>query len=255
MTGMRGYAMDRESSPSTLNKPPGPYVKCNMNDYNNHNGLSFGDADGKARVRLKVLGISYSQIQSGAYAMILAETDGPMRLPVVVGGLEAQSIAIKLEGIIPPRPMTHDLFVSLMHAYGLQLLEVFIYKFEDGIFSSELTFMDRDGSEARLDARTSDAIAIAMRCGAPIFTTRAIMDETGFTMEAVSQSPEDTGDTEQPPAQPESQASRLADLKQALARAIEEEAYEEASRLTRLINEIEAANTPDNSENDVPAKE
>lgn len=130
----------------------------------NHNpNISSSGTD---RVELKVLGISYSQIQSGAYALILAEANGPMRLPVVVGGMEAQSIAIKLEGIIPPRPMTHDLFASLMHAYGLQLLEVYIYNFEDGIFSSELTFIDREGNEVKLDARTSDAIAISMphRC-------------------------------------------------------------------------------------------
>ena len=98
--------------------PNRPYLQ--MND--NHNkDISPSGID---KVELKVLGISYSQIQSGAYALILAEANGPMRLPVVVGGMEAQSIAIKLEGIIPPRPMTHDLFASLMHAYGLQLMEV-----------------------------------------------------------------------------------------------------------------------------------
>ena len=86
-----------------------------MADYNNNDMGS----DRSARVRLKVLGISYSQIQNGAYALILAQTDGPYRIPVVVGQAEAQSIAIKMEGIVPPRPMTHDLFASLAHAYGL----------------------------------------------------------------------------------------------------------------------------------------
>lgn len=192
---------------------------------------------GDQRVQLKVLGISYSQIQSGAYALVLAEVNGPMRLPVVVGGMEAQSIAIKLEGIIPPRPMTHDLFSSLMHAYGLQLVEVSIYKFEDGIFSSELTFIDRDGVEVRLDARTSDAIAISMRTNAPIYTTRAILDETGFTMEAFTES----NDIGQSTVEDSTEAteSRLKSLREALAKAIEEEAYEEASRLTREINKIE----------------
>lgn len=208
-----------------------------MND--NHNqDISPSGTD---RVELKVLGISYSQIQSGAYALILAEANGPMRLPVVVGGMEAQSIAIKLEGIIPPRPMTHDLFASLMHAYGLQLVEVYIYKFEDGIFSSELTFIDRTGNEVKLDARTSDAIAISMRTGAPIFTTQAILAETGFTMESISHD----GDGQPSingPEEIEEEASnetRLATLRKALAKAIEEEAYEEASRITSEINELE----------------
>lgn len=189
---------------------------------------------GDNRVELKVLGISYSQIQSGAYALVLAEVNGPMRLPVVVGGMEAQSIAIKLEGIIPPRPMTHDLFSSLMHAYGLQLVEVSIYKFEDGIFSSELTFIDRDGMEVSLDARTSDAIAIAMRTNAPIYTTRAILDETGFTMEALTEA----GEGHQSSTSDDNE-TRLKSLREALAKAIEEEAYEEASRLTREISKLE----------------
>lgn len=195
------------------------------------------------RIELKVLGISYSQIQSGAYALILSEVNGPMRLPVVVGGMEAQSIAIKLEGIIPPRPMTHDLFASLMHAYGLQLLEVYIYNFEDGIFSSELTFIDRAGNEVKLDARTSDAIAISMRTGAPIFTTREILTETGFTMDSISHPDEDnsggTGEDNIEEQEAETKEARLASLREALAKAIEEEAYEEASRITREINNLE----------------
>ena len=209
-----------------------------MND--NHNqDISPSGTD---RVELKVLGISYSQIQSGAYALILAEANGPMRLPVVVGGMEAQSIAIKLEGIIPPRPMTHDLFASLMHAYGLQLMEVYIYKFEDGIFSSELTFIDRTGNEVKLDARTSDAIAISMRTGAPIFTTQAILAETGFTMESISHDGDGQPSINGPEEVEDEEASnemRLAALRKALAKAIEEEAYEEASRITSEINELE----------------
>ena len=134
------------------------------------------------KIRLKVLGISYSQIQSGAYTLILAQADGPYRIPVVIGASEAQSIAIRMEGIIPPRPMTHDLFVSFAHAFGVKLKEVFIYKFEDGIFSSELTFSDGE-RQIVLDSRTSDAIGIAMRSKAPIYTTREIIDETGFIME------------------------------------------------------------------------
>ncbi len=85
----------------------------------------------KEKIRLKVVGLTYSQIQSGAYALILGQIDGPYRIPVVIGAPEAQSIAIELEGIIPPRPMTHDLFESFTHAFGIKLLQVYIYKFEE----------------------------------------------------------------------------------------------------------------------------
>ena len=168
-----------------------------------------------------------------------------MRLPVVVGGVEAQSIAIKLEGITPPRPMTHDLFVSLMQAYNFQLVDAFIYKFEDGIFSSELTFIDSAGKEVQLDARTSDAIAIAMRCNVPIFTTRDIINETGFTMEAAMDAADaeiaenadwkDSPDADDPKALTE----KLKSLRDALAKAISDEAYEEASRLSNEIKKTE----------------
>lgn len=143
------------------------------------------------RIQLNVIGISYSQIQSGAYALILGEVDGPYRIPIVIGGAEAQSIAIRLEKIIPPRPMTHDLFVSFAHAFGVKLDNIFIYKFEDGIFYSELTFTDGERTVV-LDGRTSDAIGIALRAKAPIFTTQEILEDTGFIMEEV-----DTAGTEE----------------------------------------------------------
>ncbi|MDE6267742.1 MAG: bifunctional nuclease family protein [Muribaculaceae bacterium] len=134
------------------------------------------------RVLLRVMGLSYNQIQDGAYALILAQVGGPYRIPVVIGTPEAQSIAIRMEGITTPRPLTHDLFVSFAHAFGVRLVEVFIYKFEDGIFSSELTFTDGE-RQMVIDSRTSDAIAIAMRTKAPIYTTREILHETGFILD------------------------------------------------------------------------
>ena len=121
------------------------------------------------KVRLKVMGVSYSQIQSGAYALILEEIGGPRRIPIVIGSDSAQSIAIKLEGIIPPRPLTHDLIVSLTRAFGIKLQEVFIYKFEDGIFSSELTFIDGE-RQVVLDSRTSDVRANRLCNGSCCFT-------------------------------------------------------------------------------------
>lgn len=194
------------------------------------------------RVRLRVLGISYSQIQSGAYALILAQTDGPYRIPVVVGAAEAQSIAIKMEGVVPPRPMTHDLFAAMSQAFGIVLKEVFIHKFEDGIFSSELTFIDPAGQEVVLDARTSDAIAIAMRTGSPIFTTRRILAETGFIMEVKESGESQTDDlpaddgTDVAAPGPRLENMALEELERTLARHIENEEYEEAAKVQAIIN-------------------
>ena len=195
------------------------------------------------RVRLKVMGLSYSQIQSGAYALILAQVGGPMRIPVVIGAAEAQSIAMKMESITPPRPMTHDLFVSFAHAFGVKLTEVFIYKFEDGIFSSEITFSDGDRT-VTIDSRTSDAIAIAMRTGAPIYTTLDILDATGFEMEIADESSDDgdddasaLGDEEASGSHSEPKLENYAieELERTLARHIEREEYEEAARVAEIL--------------------
>ncbi len=205
-----------------------------------------------SRIRLSVLGISYSQIQSGAYALILAQVDGPYRIPVVIGAAEAQSIALRLESIVPPRPMTHDLFVSFAHAFGVKLKEVFIYKFEDGIFSSELTFTDGDRTVV-IDSRTSDAIAIAMRTHAPIYTTPEILDETGFLMETHGDDTDDTDDSEETsqsgnvrrmsgfdlPAdvetEPRYENYTVEELERTLQRLIDNENYEEAARVAEIL--------------------
>lgn len=186
------------------------------------------------KVKLKVLGLSYSQIQSGAYALILAQTDGPYRLPVVIGAAEAQSIAIKLENIIPPRPMTHDLFESFTQAFGIRLQKVFIYKFEDGIFSSEMTFTDGE-RQVTLDSRTSDAIAIAMRTKAPIYTTRDILLEAGFI---INESDNEISDDEAPDelSEPKLENYAIEELEATLAKLIEAEEYEEAARVRNIIN-------------------
>jgi hypothetical protein len=191
----------------------------------------------ESRIRLKVLGISYSQIQTGAYALILAEVDGPYRIPVVIGAAEAQSIAIRLENITPPRPMTHDLFVSFAHAFGVKLKEVFIYKFEDGIFSSELTFSDGDRTVV-LDSRTSDAIGIALRTKAPIYTTRQILEETGFILEETP--PEDSSEPEMEEElhdMPKLENYAIEELERTLEKLIDEEKYEEAAKVSRILDQ------------------
>jgi bifunctional DNase/RNase len=203
------------------------------------------------------LGISYNQLQSGAYALLLAEEDGPFRIPVIIGAAEAQSIALKIEGITTPRPLTHDLFVSFAHAFGVKLKEVFIYKFDEGIFSSELTFSDGE-RDVVLDARTSDAIAIAIRTNTPIFTTSQIIEETGFKPiheDSFSSSIRSNADDErQRSYQAEPNPERLAveELERKLSKLINEENYEEAERISAIIDRKKAEraslNTSDNNQ-------
>ena len=160
---------------------------------------------------------------------------------MVIGAAEAQSIALKMEGITPPRPMTHDLFVSFAHAFGVKLKEVFIYKFEDGIFSSELTFSDGE-RQIVLDSRTSDAIGIAMRSKAPIYTTREIIDETGFIMEEHDISDDDEASTESSHSsvshtndEPKIENYSIEELERTLDRLIREENYEEAAKVSEIL--------------------
>jgi bifunctional DNase/RNase len=126
------------------------------------------------RVKLSILGISFSQVQAGAYALIFAESDGPRRLPIVIGTPEAQSIAIIMEKITPPRPLSHDLMVTTFAALGVELVDVYIYKFENGAFYAELTLQQGE-NQYKIDSRTSDGVALAIRTGAPIYTTEEIM--------------------------------------------------------------------------------
>lgn len=210
------------------------------------------------RIRLKVMGISYSQLQSGAYALLLSEENGPHKIPIVIGGAEAQSIAIKMEGIIPPRPLTHDLFVSFAHAFGVKLVEVYIYKFEDGIFYSELTFSDGTRT-VQLDARTSDAIAIAMRTHTPIFTTREVVTETGFVINdsELADSADDAQDADAVIdsdlpgadyfAEPKLENYAIEELERTLAQLIEDENYEEAARVNEILQRKKKERDSDNS--------
>ena len=128
------------------------------------------------KIKLSVLGFSFNQSQSGTYGLVLAEEDGLRRLMIVIGTPEAQSIAFKLQGSIPPRPLTHDLFQTLLAQLGILLLEVNIYKYEDGVFFSKMIL--RQGTEIiEIESRTSDAIAIALRTKSPVYTSKIIMQE------------------------------------------------------------------------------
>lgn len=211
------------------------------------------------QVSLHVMGLSCSQLQSGAYALVLAEDNGPRRIPVIIGEGEAQSIAIALEGIRTARPLTHDLFVSFAHAYGVRLKSVFISRFEDGIFYSQLTFSDGDGRTVTMDARTSDAVAIAMRTGTPIVTTESIIRATGFVIDDNMITPaaeideeagagdtsaiddeDDGANTFHHPSRgyhndPRPENFTIEQLENTLAELIENEDYEEADKINRIL--------------------
>lgn len=197
-----------------------------MSDENNNDSK-------RERVRLVLMGISSTAVQRGAYAMLLAQEDGPYKLPIVIGTSEAQSIAIKLEGLLPPRPMTHDLFCSFANSFGIRLVEVDIYKYEDGIFSAEMKFTDGE-REVAIDSRTSDAVAIAIRCGAPILISRSILEAVGTIFEENSDS-DSTPDPKD--GEPDTEQMSLEQLQQLLEKHIQDENYEEAARITQIINQ------------------
>lgn len=136
-------------------------------------------------IRLVIRGISYSHSQNGAYALILGEVNGTLKIPIVIGAFEAQSIAIALEhDLKSPRPLTHDLFKSMADQYSIRVKQIFIHKLEDGIFYSNI-ITEQNGQEVILDARTSDAVAIAVRFNAPIFVFKDILDKAGVNLSVV----------------------------------------------------------------------
>lgn len=191
------------------------------------------------KVKLNVLGISYSQTQSGAYALVLSEEEGKRRIPIIIGGFEAQSIAIQIEGLTPPRPLTHDLFLNFAKSYSIEIIEVQIYKLEEGVFFSKL-HCDNGKKEVYIDARTSDAIALALRFKCPIYTTEEIIDKAGIILEF--DGTED--DVEKIPAGEKKENTdsslynkmSLSELKTLLDEAVLNEDYEKASKIRDEIN-------------------
>lgn len=187
------------------------------------------------KIKLSVLGISYSQTQSGAYALVLAEEDGERRLPIIIGGFEAQAIVIKLENLNPPRPLTHDLFKSLSDLVDLELKEVFIHRLEEGVFYSQLVCV-RSGKSLLIDSRTSDAVALALRFECPIYITEEIMDKAGIVMEGTDYDEDLLGDTEEDQEDTGEKGGTfdklpLKELKKQLDEAILKEDYERAAAL------------------------
>lgn len=196
-------------------------------------------------VRLTIKGISYSQTQSGAYALVLSEMEGTRTLPIIIGAFEAQSIAIALEKEIrPPRPLTHDLFKTFAERFQIELKQIIIHKLVDGVFFSSL-ICERDGVEETLDARTSDAIALAVRFQTPIFTYENILDKAGIYLKTEeSLEIEDDADMEKIELIPDTSISdssdfstlSLKDLEKQLNDAVHNEDYELAAKIRDEIS-------------------
>jgi bifunctional DNase/RNase len=204
-------------------------------------------------ILLSIKGISYSQTQNGAYALVLNEVGGNRTIPIVIGAFEAQAIAIAMEKeITPPRPLTHDLFKNFADAYHIQLKKVLIHKLVDGVFYSSIV-CERDGIEQAIDARTSDAIALALRFAAPIFTYPNILEKAGVYLNPNRTSDEDelADDILVPLQENENQEETptsvyakhsIVELYEFLDTAIQQEDYEKAAHLRDEISKREDQN-------------
>lgn len=182
------------------------------------------------KIKLEIAGMSYSQSQSGAYALILREVAGSRRLPIIIGGFEAQAIAVELEKMKPSRPLTHDLFKNFMVHYNIVLKEVIIDQFKHGVFHAKL-LCHLDDNESLIDARTSDAVALAIRFGCPIYTYEKIMAEAGVAMDEKTMSEETVNKNVDEEDEYSEEFSDMSDeeLEEILQKAIDAEDYERAS--------------------------
>jgi bifunctional DNase/RNase len=189
------------------------------------------------KIKLEIAGLSYSQTQSGAYALVLNESGGKRQLPIIIGGFEAQAIAIELEKMTPTRPLTHDLFKSFALAFSIQVNEVIIYKLLEGIFYAKLV-CEKDGFVTEIDARTSDAIAVGVRFNCPIYTFESILSGAGTLLteglDEVLDEPNTRSDTEGPISTLASHS--IEELEEKLEEALDNEDYELASRIRDELN-------------------
>lgn len=187
------------------------------------------------KVQVDILGLSStpSAGSGGAYALILKEIDGERRLPIIIGAFEAQAIALEMEGIKPPRPLTHDLMKNIIDTLGITLVDVIINELRDGTFYAQIT-LEYSSIVQEIDSRPSDAIALAVRFGVPIYVSEKVMEEASFLPEE-----EESSTRPQPEKPTTNKASRLEVLRAQLKEAIEKEEYEKAARLRDEIRKYE----------------
>tara|TARA_Y100000766_G_scaffold235007_1_gene210219 strand:+ start:7206 stop:7814 length:609 start_codon:yes stop_codon:yes gene_type:complete len=199
------------------------------------------------KIGLEIIGLSYSQTQSGAYALVLGEKEGKRRLPIIIGGFEAQAIAIELENMTPSRPLTHDLFKTFASTFEIDVKEVIIYNLVEGIFFAKL-ICKQSGTEVEIDARTSDAIALAVRFNCPVFTFEFILSSAGIILDEESESLDFEGEggvEDKISSFVDEKSTDLSkksthDLELLLNEAIQKEDYERASIIRDEINKRQA---------------
>lgn len=219
------------------------------------------------RIRLQLLGITYNQIESGVYAVILREVDGNRRIPIIIGYPEAQAIECKLQEVVTPRPLTHDMMMNFMTEFGISLKEIEIRRLPSGVFAADIIFSDGTNTHT-IDSRSSDAIALAIRAGAPIYTSEAVMDEAGIIPEekekenrkpfgetsrspkasiesnessdpdADAQVPSDSNDPSLSSFEKRYLSRGVEEMKKAMQRAAENEDYEEAARIKAILDKL-----------------
>src|ERR1700759_908025 len=200
------------------------------------------------KIKLDIVGLSYSQTQSGAYALVLGEVSGRRRLPIIIGSFEAQAIAIEIEKMTPSRPLTHDLFKSLGEAFHITVQEIIIYNLVDGIFYSKLICSDGKKT-TEIDARTSDAIAVAVRFDCPIYTYEFILSTAGIVIEGndfvylenMNENPEEKTVTTAESSPTGFTSLSTEELKTKLQEALFEEAYEKAAKIRDELNRRKAS--------------
>jgi bifunctional DNase/RNase len=189
------------------------------------------------KIKLDIAGLSYSQTQSGAYALVLSEVIGKRRLPIIIGGFEAQAIAIELEKMTPSRPLTHDLFKNFSDHFKINLIEVIIYNLVEGIFFAKL-ICEQNGKEVEIDSRTSDASALAVRFESPIYTYEFVLNSAGIILDDDKDDKDEIApeiSLEEITKKP-SERMTLKELKKHLKNSIDNEDYEAASRFRDEIN-------------------
>lgn len=188
---------------------------------------------------MEIVGLSYSHTQTGAYALVLGEASGKRRLPIIIGGFEAQAIAIELEKMTPSRPLTHDLFKSFAENFNISVNEIIIYNLVEGIFYSKILCSTVDGKTIEIDARTSDAIALAVRFNCPVYTYEFILSQAGIILDetTLASGEETLVDAEKAEEEKDDYIKKSTEeLKQMLDTAIKNEAYEKASKIRDELN-------------------
>lgn len=194
------------------------------------------------KVQLDILGLSFSQTQDNAYVLILVEHNGERRIPIIIGGAEAQAIAIQLENLQAPRPLTHDLFLSLAKSFNITMREVVIHTLKEGIFYSKIV-CEQNNTVIEIDSRTSDAVALAVRFSCPIFTTSEVIAKAGIVLEIekeISSEPESTNFADIKNISYEDFSVK--ELQEKLEEAVNNEDYEKASEIRDELKKREGSN-------------